>query len=69
MTATRIDAGRAHERLRADDRDAGGVRPRRSAGPSNTSVLPASIDSAVAPTSRITSIVATPTTGTSNRMS
>ena len=37
--------------------------------PSITSVLPASIDSAVAPAAFITRIVATPTTGTSKRMS
>ena len=40
-----------------------------NASPSRTSVLPASIDSASAPAARIAAIVATPTTGTSKRMS
>ena len=44
-------------------------RRQQRPAPSNTSVLPASTDSAVAPAARIASIVATPTTGTSNRMS
>ena len=39
------------------------------ASPSIISVLPASTDNAVAPAARIASIVATPMTGTSNRMS
>src|SRR5262249_11683006 len=39
------------------------------ASPSSISVLAASTDKAVAPATRIASIVATPTTGTSNRMS
>src|SRR5262249_18915121 len=39
------------------------------ASPSIISVLPASTDSTVAPAAFIASIVATPTTGTSNRMS
>ncbi len=39
------------------------------ASPSIMSVFPASTDSAVAPAARIACIVATPTTGTSNRMS
>ena len=43
--------------------------PRMTASPSTSSVRPASIESAVAPASRIASMVATPTTGTSNRMS
>ena len=42
---------------------------RTNASPSRISVLPASIDSASAPAACIASIVATPTTGTSKRMS
>ena len=40
-----------------------------TASPSSTSAFPASTDSAVAPADRIAVIVATPITGTSNRMS
>ena len=40
-----------------------------AAGPSISSVLPASTDSAVAPAARIAAMVGTPTTGTSKRMS
>ena len=40
-----------------------------TAWPSTSSALPASTDSAVAPTSRNTSMVRTPMTGTSKRMS
>ena len=42
---------------------------RMIASPSIMSVFPASTDSTVAPAARIACIVATPTTGTSNRMS
>ena len=49
--------------------DAGLVGGSTIASPSNISVLPASTDSAVAPAACIASIVATPTTGTSKRMS
>ncbi len=42
---------------------------RTMASPSIMSVLPASTDSSVAPAACIASIVETPTTGTSNRMS
>ena len=54
----------------SDDGDAGLVRrPRTPRRRSKISVLPASTDSAVAPADRIAWIVATPTTGTSKRMS
>ena len=58
-----------HRRGPPDDGDArvvGGVDDGLAV---EDSVLPASIDSTVAPAARIASIVATPTTGTSNRMS
>ena len=41
----------------------------KNAAPSTTSVFPASIEIAVAPAAFISAIVATPTTGTSKRMS
>ena len=76
MLAQVADADDGDARLRSCRRprptiaDAGLVRPpRRTASPSSTSVLPASIDSADAPATRIAWIVATPITGTSNRMS
>ena len=59
----------AHDRLRATMAIPAASAAATTAARSNTSVLPASIDRADAPAVRIASIVGTPTTGTSNRMS